>query len=216
MKTPVFKAQPRAPRGTKAVRALRAQGMLPLVIYGHGEPPESAMLPRHEVEVALAHGARTLELELDGAAKPYLIKQVQYDHLDRTVIHLDLARVDLHERVIVPVAVELRGVPRGVSEGGILDQLMASLDVECTVTDIPGALTPLVTHLGVGDALLVRDLELPTGVKAQAEAEEIVAIVRALVEQAEPEPAEEAAEETAEPERIGRVRKEEGVEGGQG
>ena len=185
------------------------------MIYGHGEPPETISLSQHDVEVALAHGSRTLDVDVGGSVKQYLIKEVQYDHLGHTPIHMDLARVDLDERVTVRVAIELRGVPKGASEGGMLEQLMPDLEVECVVTEIPQTLHPVVTDLQVGDSLLVKDLELPLRVKALAGPEERVATVRALAVAAAPEEVPEvAAEEGEEPERIGRVRKEEEAEGG--
>lgn len=189
---------------------MRAKGRLPAIIYGHGEAPESVSLAHHEVEVALAHGARTLQVELNGAVKPYLIKEVQYDHLDSNLIHLDLSRVDLHERVRVRVGIELRGVPKGIHEGGVLDQQMAQIEVECVVTEIPDTLHPVVTHLALGDSLLVKDLQLPPGVTAVADPNERIATVRLLaVEVAAPvAPLEGEAAATAEPERIGRIRKE--------
>ncbi len=197
--------------GTRAARALRATGQVPAVIYGHGEPPEAVSLALHDVELALAHGARTLQVKLGRKAKQYLIKEVQYDYLDHTPIHLDLTRVDLDERVKVRVGIELRGVPRGVSDGGVLDQHMADLEIECLVSEIPETLHPLTVDLGLDDSLLVKDLELPPGVVALAGPQERVATVRALLEAAEPEAVEEAEEtpaETAQPELIGRVRKE--------
>lgn len=207
-----LKAEPRSALGTKATRALRATGRLPAVIYGHGEPPEAVSFLRHDVEVALAHGARTLEVALGDAKTQYLIKDVQYDHLAHEPIHMDLNRVSLHERVRVRVGIEPRGVPKGVSEGGALEQYMANLEIECLVTEIPGTLHPLVTTLGLGESLLVKDLQLPPGVHALANPEDRVATVRALAEA--PPAVEAVAEEvTAEPEVIGRVRKEEEAEG---
>lgn len=213
MEIPVFKAERRMETGTRAARKLRLQGMLPVIIYGHEEAPEAVSLVRHDVEVALAHEARTLEVELGGAVKQYLIKDVQYDNLDHIPVHLDLTRVSLDERVTVRVGIELRGTPRGVAEGGVLDQLLPDLEVECRVTDIPETFRPLITELGIGEALMVKDLGLPAGVQAVVDGEEIVAVVRALVEIEEPEPVTEGEEESAEPERIGRVRKEEGPAG---
>jgi large subunit ribosomal protein L25 len=189
---------------------MRAAGRLPAVIYGHGEPPESVSLTHHEVEVALAHGARTLQVDLNGAVKPYLIKEVQYDHLVTNLVHLDLARVDLHERVRVRVGIELRGVPKGIHEGGVLDQQMAQIEVECVVTEIPDTLHPVVTHLALGDSLTVKDLQFPPGVVAMADPNERIATVRLLaVEVVAPvAPVEGEVAAVAEPERIGRVRKE--------
>jgi large subunit ribosomal protein L25 len=206
-----LKSEPRQADGTRKARTLRKNGKLPVVIYGHGEPPESIALDQHEVEVALKHGARTLNVDIGGQAKPYLIKEVQYDHFAETPIHIDLARVDLNERVQVKVGIELRGTPKGVSEGGVLDQSMGQIEVECLVTDIPDTLHPLVTHLSLGESLLVRDLKLPPGVVALADPDDRIATVRKIVEAAPvaaaPVEGEEAA--AAEPERIGRVKKEE-------
>lgn len=207
--------EPRTKVGTRASRALRGSGKVPAVIYGHGEAPESVALDLHDVELALSHGARTLKVKVGRKKSQYLIKEVQYDYLDHTPIHLDLARVDLDERVKVRVGIELRGVPKGVSEGGMLDQHMADLEIECLVTEIPETLHPLVIELGLNDSLYVKDLELPSGVVALADPEDRVATVRALQEvpEAEAEPTEEGKEETAEPEVIGRARKEEDQEG---
>ena len=215
MEQTALQGEMRTATGTGAARALRASGKLPAVIYGHGEKPESITLEQHEVEVALAHGARTLEVQLGKKKKPYLIKEVQYDHLATTPIHLDLARVDLTELVRVRVGIELRGTPKGIADGGMLDQMMADLEVECTVTAIPDTLHPLVTGLELGDSLLVRDLELPEGVTAMAGPDDRVAVVKVLaIHEEEPEtPVEESEESSAEPERIGRVRKDdEGAE----
>ena len=194
---------------------MRAAGRLPAIIYGHGEAPESISLAHHEVVVALAHGARTLQVELNGAVKPYLIKEAQYDHLATNLVHVDLARVDLHERVRVKVGIELRGVAKGIHEGGVLDQQMAQIEVECVVTEIPGTFHPLVTHLALGDSLLVKDLQLPPGVTAMADPNERIATVRLLAAEvvAPVAPIEGEAAATAEPERIGRIKKEEPVEG---
>ncbi len=217
MEAMTINAEPRKTSGTRTSRAMRAAGRLPAVIYGHGEAPESVTLAHHEVEVALAHGARTMQVDLNGAVKPYLIKEVQYDHLGSNLIHVDLARVDLHERVKVRVGIELRGTPKGIHEGGVLDQQMAQIEVECVVTEIPDTLHPVVTHLALGESLLVGDLQLPPGVKVMADPNERIATVRLLaVEVAAPvAPVEGEEAVAAEPERIGRIKKEEPVEGGE-
>lgn len=213
MKTTTLKAEPRTVLGTLASRKLRAQGLLPAIIYGHGEPPESVALAKHEIEVALNRGARTLQVELNGTTQQFLIKEVQYNHMGQIPLHLDLTRVDQDESVRVKIGIELRGVPKGVGEGGMLDQHMADIEVECLVTAIPETLHPLVTHLGLNESLLVKDLELPTGVVPLADADQTVAVVRVMAT-AEPEATpEEVEEKTAEPERITRERKEQEEKG---
>lgn len=197
-----LKADRRSASGTKHARRVRAAGSMPVIIYGHGEPPESVSLNTHDVLLELQHSAHTLELELDGKRSRYLVKDVQYDYLGTHPIHLDLMRVDASERVRVKVAVELRATPVGVAEGGVLDHPTNEIEVECLVIEIPDTIIASVKHLGVGDALLAKDLDLPQGVDLVSEPEERIAAVRMLAEEA---PVEEEAEvEPGQPEVIGR------------
>lgn len=213
MEIVTVKAKPRPVIGTRASRKYRATGELPAVIYGHGEAPESVLLHEHEVEVALTHGARTLKVDAGGQLQYCLIKEVQYDHLDLTPIHLDLARVRADERVRVKVGIELRGTPKGVSEGGVLDLSMGEIEVECTVSEIPDVFRMAVSHLGLGDAILVKDLPIPPGVKPIPAPDARVAAVRVLGETGEAPVAVEAAEgAVAEPEVITRGKKVEAEE----
>ena len=210
MEIETIKADTRSDTGTRSSRKLRAAGKIPTIIYGHGETPQAVALELHEVEVALAHGARTLQVDVAGSTERLFIKAVQYDHLDMVPIHLDLARVSKDERVKVRVGIELRGVPKGITEGGILDQHLADVEVECGVMEIPDTFHPFVTELGMGESLFVKDLELPSGVTAITDADERVATVRAPEKEAEAEDGDAEGEEgEAEPERIGRVRKDE-------
>jgi len=218
MKTIEFKGERRTEVGSRPSRKLRELGRLPAVIYGHGEKPETISLDLHDVEVGLAKGLRTMQVDVDGNQGQYLIKEIQYDHRDQTPIHIDLTRVNLNETVTVTVGIELRGTPKGASDGGILDQYLAEVEVECLVSQIPETLHPLVTELAVGDSLLVKDLELPPGVTVITDGEERICTVRAKVTAVEEEAVTPEGEEesTAEPERIGRVRKDEEEGAGKG
>jgi len=186
---------------------MRDEGRLPAIVYGHSENVVPISLSYHEVEVALAHGARTLDVALGDKTQCCLIKDVQYDYLGTSPIHLDLTRVDENERVQVSVGIEVKGTPKGVAQGAIMDQLLSEIEVECRVVDIPETFHPLVTELDVGDSLLVKDLKLPEGVVAITDGEERIVTVHALSEDTgeDTEDGEEGSSE--EPERIGRVRK---------
>lgn len=215
METVTLKAERREPHGKRVARAIRKGGRLPVIIYGHKEPPEAVTLDKHDVGIALQHGARIMELAIGGKKGAYLIKEVQYDHLGANPIHLDLMRVDLNEKVRVRVGIELRGTPKGVSEGGVLDQLMADIEVECLVVAIPETLHPMVGHLKLHDALYVKDLQFPAGVTALADANARVAIVKeAIVHPDEVAAGAVAGEEAPQqPEVIARGKKEEEGEG---
>ncbi len=208
--TLTLKAEARDQIGTRAARAIRAAGRLPAIIYGHGEGVQTVTLEHHEVEVALEHGAHTLHIELAGKSQQCLIKDVQYDHMNATPVHMDLTRVDLDERVKVTVGIELRGTPKGATHGGLLDLHMSAIELECRVTDIPEVVRPIVTELEVGDSLLVKDLDLPEGVNPTGDPNERIVTIHAPVTAvSDDEATEESEDGGVEPERIGRVRKDE-------
>lgn len=204
-------AQRRTHLGTKHTRRLRQKGQVPAVIYGHGGDAIPIALEGHEIELVLHHHSRVVNLDLEGQADQYLIKAVQYDYLGTSPIHLDLMRVSQDERVKVTAEINLRGTPKGAHDGGVLLQLIADLDIECVVTAIPDEIRASVVDLGIGDALLVKDLELPPGVTPLASPDDKVAICRLPTETVEAAPAEgEGAEGAAgEPEVIGRGKEQE-------
>jgi len=195
----LFKANVRSEFGSRRARRLREKGQIPGIIYGHGEEPMPVTLDRHEVEVAVRHGERLLEIDLDGRQENVLFKDVQYDPLGEKILHVDLARVSLDERVKVTVPIELRGTPAGAAEDGVLQQIAAEVSIECVVTAIPDDVRVSVSHMRVGDQLCMRDLPLPEGASLVSDPDEMVCSVVVLAE----ELAEAPAEAPAEPEVIG-------------
>lgn len=204
-----IKATARQGLGKRPTRQLREEGSIPAIIYGRGEAPVAIALSEHDVEVALDHGARTLTIDLDGGEQQLLIKEIQYDHLENLPIHLDLLRYDAKERVTVTVGIELRGEPKGVADGGILEHVQGEIEVECLVTDIPDTLHPFVNSLAIGDTLFAKDLELPPGVTLVSSGDDRIATVREPVAEVEEEEPAEGEGEPAQPEVIGRGKKEE-------
>jgi large subunit ribosomal protein L25 len=190
--------------GRHANERLRKRGMLPAVVYGHGETPETVALSKHDLELALAHTQHVIALAIDGQEERYLIKEVQYDHLQKDPVHVDLMRVRADERVEVQVAVELKGTPKGVTEGGgSVNQVLTQISVECPLLEIPAALTLRVNELDINDSLAIKDIELPAGVKALDDPDDAVVVVQPPREEEEPtEAAEGEAAEGAEPEVI--------------
>ena len=192
----------RAELGSRANKRLRDAGMLPGVIYGHKEAVIPITLPRKETVGHLDKGARVFDLVLDGKAEKVLIKEVQYDHLGMEVIHADFARVSLDEKVKITVPVELKGEPKGAEDGGVLQQILASLEVECLVTEIPDVIRHSVVEMALDDVLKIKDLKMPEGVKCLQDGELIVAQVKEILEVAPVEAVVEAG--AAEPEVIGK------------
>jgi large subunit ribosomal protein L25 len=204
-KTIQLAAKPRAELGSRANKKLRDTGFVPGVIYGHKEAVVPVTLPRKELSLHLDRGAHVFDLSLDGKSETVLVKEVQYNHLGSEVVHVDFARVSLTEKVTVTVPIELKGTPKGEAEGGVLQQVMNDLEVECVVTDIPDAIRHNVSEMALDDVLHIKELTLPQGVVALADEDLVVATVSAVAE----EEAAPAAEGEAEPEVIGKKEEDE-------
>lgn len=209
MEIATIQSETRTTGGRHANERLRRRGLVPAVIYGHGQAPETVSLSRHDLVLALEHLTHVVQLDVRGQAQQYLIKDVQYDHLQQDPVHVDLMRVDPNERVRVKVPIELRGTPQGTLEGGTLVHVLADLEVECLLLQIPSNLRARVDHLALNAALHVRELTLPPDVKVLHSPDDIVAVVHPPrgTTQAELAAAEEGAA-AAEPEVIGKGPKE--------
>jgi large subunit ribosomal protein L25 len=208
--TEVLVAERRAGKlGSRTSRRLRKQEKVPGVVYGHKEAPVSVAFTLDDLHRVLRHGARVVELEVDGSKQKVLIQDLQHDFLGKEVLHVDFKRVSDDERIEVSIPLVLRGEAPGLAAGGILDQPLHELEVECPAFSVPESIRVNINELEMDAFLRVRDLALPEGVKALTGPEEVILHIRPPV--AEPEPGEEEAGEQAEPELI-KKEKEEGEE----
>jgi large subunit ribosomal protein L25 len=202
---PTLQAQGRTKLGTHESARLRKAGPLPVVIYGHKKDPVHATCDYKQLYDLVSQHAKVIEVQHDGAKEPCLIKEVQWDHLGSQLVHLDLTRVDLNERVKVDVQVTFTGEAIGLKEAGaFIEHPVTSIEVECLVTEIPESLTADVSKLGVGDTLTVKDVVLPPGVVAVTEADMVLASVSMAAAEEEVVAAVPGEEGAAEPEVIGR------------
>ncbi len=170
----LLKAQVRESGSNRAAK-VRKQDKIPAIIYGHKEEPIAIAFDRHDFVEALHHGHRVMDVELDGKKGKLLVKDLQYDHLGKDVIHADLIRVSLTEKVQVQVPVELKGTAAGAAEGGIIDEHLNQIEVECLVTNIPELIEISVKEIQVGDSIHAKDVSLPAGVKMITDPEALIA-----------------------------------------
>jgi large subunit ribosomal protein L25 len=201
----VLKATTRTESGTRNARAMRKEGLVPAVLYGHGEGTVSLALNSRELFFALRHGEKLLDVEMDGSHQNVLIKALQYDTWGKEILHVDLTRVNLDELVTVTVKITLLGTPVGVDDGGSLQQPLNSVEIECRVDQIPEGIRVQVNELKIDDALHVSDLDLPEGSRLLGDPEALVCNVITIAEEIEAEEGEEGegGEGGAEPEVIG-------------
>jgi large subunit ribosomal protein L25 len=201
-----LKVEKREGRGTRKARHLRKTGQVPGVVYGHKQETISVSLSAEELARVIRQGAHVVDLSLDSGLEKALIRDLQWDHLGKDLLHIDFERVSADERIQVPVRIELRGIAPGVTGGGILDQPLHTLTVECLAIAIPDSIRVNINELQLDGAIHVKDLTLPEGVKAIADPDAIVVHITAPA--VEPEAA-AAPVATAEPELIGRPKTEE-------
>jgi large subunit ribosomal protein L25 len=202
-KTLVLKAEVRESTGSKHAAKVRAGGRIPAVVYGHKQEAAAISLDAHNFIEGLHHGHRLIDVQVGRKKETTLIKDVQYDYLGRDIIHVDLMRVNVTETIKVGVPIELKGTAQGTHEGGIIEEHVDRLEVECMVSDIPEKIVVSVVDISVGDALHAGDVELPEGVKLASPPEMLILTCHLVAAAKTAEQAEEEAP-TA-PEVIGEV-----------
>lgn len=212
--SPVLTTNPRKGGGSREAQRLRKAGSTPAIVYGHKETPESVAVSHEELENALRHHARTLELQIGGKKQLVLIQDVQYDHLGKEILHADFLRVSATDTIHLTVPVELRGTAAGAKSGGVLIQPLHNLHIECLVSARPDSIRVKIDELQIGQAIHIRELQVPPGVKILHDADAVVVQVKQPVVVAEPTPTAVPIEGTAaEPEVITKKKeKEEGEE----
>lgn len=188
-------------RGSAAARRLRRDDVIPAVIYGHGMTPVSISVDRRDLRLALSGpaGVNTiLELHVDGAAYPAIVKDMQRDPVKRTVSHVDFQQIDLAEEIVMAVPIRLTGNAKAVlQEGGLVDLAIDRIEVRAAANNVPNEIVVDVSAMTLTDVIRVADVALPTGVTAAMDADTVVVTAlatKAETPQAAAAPAEGAAE----------------------
>lgn len=190
-------------------RRLRAAGHTPAVLYGHGLESVCLAVPTDALVATLRHGGRLVALT-GAVTESAFIRDLQWDTFGTNVLHVDFTRISADELVKVLLAVELRGESPGVKDGGVVEQLIHEVQVECPAGSIPEKLFVNINHLKLNDAILLSSLELPEKSKVFGDPDSLV--VHCIVPVEKPELDEGAAGE-GEPEVIGAKKEDEEEEG---
>ena len=183
----VLNVEKRGQTGSAATRRLRRSGSIPAVLYGHGEETQHLAIPATQVKAVARNHAKMVELSGD-IKDTALVSEMQWDPLGIEVLHMDLIRVNLQEKVDVTVSIQPHGDPVGVREGGVYVENAHDVEVRCSAGAIPDNVGLNVNELHLGQSLLASDLELPEGVELLTPADTVVAHVeepRAELEQEE-------------------------------
>lgn len=195
-------AEPRHGTGSSESRRLRGEGKIPAVLYGHGIDAQAVVVDGRELRGALNRESglnALLSLQVGGTRHLAMARQLQRHPVRGTVSHVDFVIVRRDEIVSIDVPVRLEGEAVEVSRsGGVIDQQLFSLAVQCTPGDIPSHIEVDISGLAVGDAVRVGDLTLPAGVVTEVDPDETVVVASASMVAAEIAAEDEAAEEAAE------------------
>ena len=216
-----LKAEKRTVVGRNAIKKIKAQGLVPGVIYGSQGEPIALQVESRALTNVLAHALSEhvlVELEIaDGSQSTNrlaLIQEVQHHPLRPELLHVDFHAVSATEKITSEVPIEAVGDALGVRTfGGLLEHSLRTLEVECFPQDLPEIVRIDVTNLNIGESLHVRDIPLPSGVESLTPADlTVVSVVASRVGEEVTETAEtpaapevitekkaEAKQETAQP-----------------
>jgi len=203
MSSESLEVMPREATGTKECRRMRRQGLVPAVLYGHGEECINLVAKREAIEAVVRHGSMFIELH-GAVTSGAVIRELQWDTFGTKPLHIDFLRASKSERVHVKVPLDMKGEAPGHKNGGVVTLVVHELELECTPDAIPDHLHAVINSLEVGGSVKVSDLELPPGARVIAEPDEV------LVTCVKPGEDTEEETETAEPEVIGRKPADEG------
>lgn len=187
--------------GTSSTRRLRNAGHVPAELYGHGAENVHLTIPAEEINSAIRHGSKLVELT-GVVNESALIRSVQWDAFGVDVLHLDLTRVKAGQRVPITVAIVLRGEAPGLRAGGVVDHVLHQVEVECPVIAIPDKLEINTNSLELGQSITLDQVELPEGTVLLVPGEQIV--VQCVEAPVDEEEGVAASGDAAEPEVIGR------------
>lgn len=194
-------------------KRLRADKKIPGMYYFHGKNNVPFYVERTDLQAIWGHESALLDVSFDGKkSRKCIIRDIQYDPIKGTPIHVDLMGIKMGEKFTVTVPLHLIGTPEGVKNGGIMQQMMRELQIECLPSDMPEFLEVEVSELNIGDSISISDLGWENIELLDDPETTIVSITVPRMEE-EPEEAEleelEEEEEGAEPEVIGHKPEEE-------
>lgn len=208
-------AEPRSSRGKNEARRLRVSGFAPAVLYGsQGDAVAVAVNPKEVTKILHSKSGHNTIFNVavkGGETTPAMLVDWQNDPIKDTLLHVDLKRIDLTQRIRVKVPVHTHGEAVGVKiQGGIHEVITREIEIECLPDEIPESYTVDVSELSIGQSIRASDVKLEGSTKLLSPADAVISHVVTLKAEAEPAATAEAgAAAPAEPEVIKKGKKEE-------
>lgn len=195
-----LQAKMRDKTGKGAARSLRREEKIPAVLYGRDCPSQKLMVEDRELKGRLGRNI-IIDLIIDGdKPRTVIVKDLQRDVLKGTLLHVDFQQISLDEKITTTVLLSIEGTAPGMREGGVLQQLMREIEVECLPTDIPEHILVDISQLQINESITIGDLDILEDIRFVTPPEEVVASIVVPTEEIEEE---EVEEEIIQPEVIG-------------
>ncbi len=187
--------------GKGVARKLRSNGLIPGIIYGKNRGPQPLTVNPQDLKHKLS-GNAIFDLDIEGEGKETaMVKEVQKNVITGELKHIDFLHISMDEKIIVSVVVNMIGDAPGVKEGGVLQQLLREIEIECLPLDIPEEIEVDISNLDIGSSITVSDVEVDDDIDIITPLEEVIVTLAFPAEEEEEE--EEEDEEFMEPEVIG-------------
>ena len=160
MKTVIVKGQKRTALGKKDSKKLRAQEIVPAVLYG-GEEPIHFAVPFNELrKLIYTPSVYLIDLDIDGEVYPALMQDVQWHAVEEQILHVDFLKIDAEKAIKIEVPVKITGMAKGIKAGGKLKTNLRRLKVKALAGHLPDVINVDVTKLGIGQNIKVGDLSV--------------------------------------------------------
>lgn len=185
MELQTLTVHPREAVGKSGAAKVRRKGLVPATLYGENQAPLNIEMDLKNFN-RLVHGRggahAIVQVDVEGKPElntPAVIKSVEHHPLRGTITHADLFRIRLDKRIRTVVPIALKGQPKGVVDGGVLDHALRELEVECMALQIPDFIEVNVSELALGAILHVNQIQVPTELTVLTASDRTVATVHA-------------------------------------
>ncbi len=177
----------RTVKGKSKARSLRRDGMVPGVYYFRGEENVDLQIDKRKLYHAMNSGQHVFEVEMSGAKQYVTIKGIQYHPVTDEVLHIDLMQVNMTEKMKFTIPISLEGEAEGVKEGGVLSQILTTIDVSCLPTNVPDNILVDISNMELNSNMTVADIvNIPEGVEILSDPESTIATLAPPKEEEEP------------------------------
>ena len=177
----------RTVKGKSKARSLRRDGMVPGVYYFRGEENVDLQIDKKKLYHAMSSGQHVFEVEMNGAKQYVTIKGIQYHPVTDEVLHIDLMQVNMTEKMKFTIPISLEGEAEGGKEGGVLSQILTTIDVNCLPTSVPDNILVDISNMELNSNMTVADIvNIPEGVEILSDPESTIATLAPPKEEEEP------------------------------